>query len=104
MESKVNYFFELLMTFSQKKSLFSSKKIERFFAFISAVFIIWIYFIIKAFCLFDCAFTTTDVVLLSGVLFGYGGWNMHQTEKAKTMERKDDRKDTTNDTINEIIS
>jgi hypothetical protein len=98
------YVFELIMTLSQKKSLFSSKKIERFVSFNSAVTIIWVYFIVKLFCLVDCELTSTDVVLLSGTLLGYGGYNLYQTERAKKAERKDDRDDNTNDKINEIIS
>jgi hypothetical protein len=80
------YLYEWLMTFSQKKSLFSSKKMERFVAFKSAILIIWIYFVVKVFCLFECDFTSTDAVLLSGTLFGYGGYNLWQTEKSKRNE------------------
>lgn len=87
---------ELLMTFSTKKSLFSSKKIERFFSFSIAMAMIVVYYALRVSC-FECVerFTTTDVILLSGVVFGYAGYTMAKTEKAKIDEQKSDNDTTT---------
>lgn len=76
--------FEWLMTLSSKDSLFSSKRIERFAAFTLGVGMIIVYFAVKVFCLVDCEMTSTDVILLSGTLLAYGGYNMHKTEKSKS--------------------
>lgn len=71
------------LTLSSKKGLLSSKRIERFIAFTLACLIIFIYFIVKVFCLVECNMTATDVILLSGALFTYGGFSMVKTEQSK---------------------
>lgn len=74
---------EWILTYSSKKSFFSSKKIERAFSFKSALLIIWIWFIVKLFCLVDCDLTATDILLVVTPLLGYGGYAMLRTEKSK---------------------
>ena len=75
---------ELLMTFSSKKSLFSSKKIERFVAFSLAILMITIYFFLRVTC-HECVerFTTTDVIWLTGTVLAYAGYSM-----AKSIQEK----------------
>jgi len=77
---------ELLMTFSSKKSLFSSKKIERFLSFALGTGMIMLYYIGRQMC-WKCSdsINVNDVMLLSGILFVYGGFNTTQI-------RKDDKK------------
>lgn len=72
---------EFLLTFSKDKSLFSSKKIERFFSFGGAISIILTYFIVKLFCLVNCEMSIYDVLLLSGTLLTYGGFTTKQIAK-----------------------
>jgi hypothetical protein len=73
---------ELLLTFSNQTSRYSSKKIERFIVFINALVIAnsWFYsHIYKA--------TVSDVILLTGALLAYGGWNTAQIRKDKLDEK-----------------
>jgi hypothetical protein len=77
---------ELVLTFSAKASLFSSKKIERFVAFALGTGMIMLYYIGRQMC-WKCSdsINVNDVMLLSGILFVYGGFNTTQI-------RKDDKK------------
>lgn len=78
---------EVLLTFSTKKSLFSSKKIERFVSFSLGVAMIVFYYLGRQFC-WKCTgeIDVNDVLILSGLLFTYGGFNTFQIEKDKKKE------------------
>ncbi len=77
----MNLLHEFILTFSKQKSLLSSKKIERFWAFAGAYGIILIYFIVKLFCLVSCELDVSTVLLLSGTLLTYGAYNTTQIRK-----------------------
>lgn len=81
---------ELLMTFSSKKSLFSSKKIERFFAFSVAMLMIVVYFSLRVSC-HECVerFPTMDVILLSSTVLAYAGYTMAKSIQEKKEENHD---------------
>jgi len=67
---------ELLMTFSSKKSLFSSKKIERFISYTLATSILACFACLKLACV-ECvaSLDATSIILISGTLYGYGAFN-----------------------------
>ena len=73
---------ELVLTFSAKASLFSSKKIERFLSFALGTGMIMLYYIGRQMC-WKCSdsINVNDVMLLSGILFVYGGFNTTQIRK-----------------------
>lgn len=79
-------FKEFLMTFSQRKSLVSSKKIERF-SFIAAVHIICLGTFIHMF-LHDTVSATESVILITPLLVA-AGFNLVQTEKEKQSNKKE---------------
>jgi len=85
---------EIYLTFSKKQSDLSSKKIERFISFSSATLMIVLYYLGRQMC-WKCtdAINVNDVLLLSGALFMYGGYNTLQIAK-DTKQKKED--DTTN--------
>jgi hypothetical protein len=75
------FFKELLLTLSNQKSFFSSKKIERFFAFgtmlLSANVYLWYH-------IFQCTLTSTDLMIVVGGFLGYAGFSIIQSRKDKT--------------------
>ena len=79
---------ETLLTFSTQKSYFSSKKIERFICFCFGVGMVLFYYLGRQFC-WKCTaeIAVNDVLILSGLLFTYGGFNTFQISKDK---KKDD--------------
>jgi len=77
---------ELLMTFSQRKSLVSSKKVERF-SFIAAAHIICLGTFIHML-LHDTASATEAVILITPLLIA-AGFNMVQTEKEKQSNKEE---------------
>jgi len=72
---------ELLLTFSNKKSLLSSKRIERFAIFSVMLLATAIYF---GYHIFACTLTSTDLILVVGTWLGYAGFNTVQIRKDKT--------------------
>jgi hypothetical protein len=87
---KEDILHELYLTFSAKKSLLSSKKIERFCTFFPATAMIVIYFTCHVLC-FKCAnlINVGEVVLLSTTLYGYGAYNTWRIEKDKQQAKND---------------
>lgn len=79
---------EIGLTFSVKKSLLSSKKIERFVSFSLGTGMVLFYYLGRQFC-WHCTsdIDVNDVLILSGLLFTYGGFNTFQIAKDK---KKDD--------------
>ena len=73
---------ELLLTFSNTKSLFSSKKIERAIAFI-IVTLLTIFYVRHT---FD-TLTATDFIIVTGPLVLYMGYNSTLIRKDKNDEK-----------------
>ena len=75
---------EVMLTFSTKESFFSSKKIERFVVFVLGVGMIIFYYLGRQLC-WKCTaqIEVNDVLVLSGLLFAYGGFNTFQISKDK---------------------
>jgi hypothetical protein len=86
---------EIYLTFSTKHSDLSSKKIERFVSFMLGTGMIMLYYIGRQMC-WKCSdsINVNDVLLLSGLLFAYGGFNTTQIRKDKNDKPKEN--DTTN--------
>jgi hypothetical protein len=80
----VNYFQELVLTFSNKTSLLSSKKIERFVVF-STFLTITIIFINKRI----ETLSTTEYLEILAVWLGYGGYNSFMNYRDKKIESKE---------------
>ncbi len=78
-----------LLTFSTQKSYFSSKKIERFISFTLGVGMVFFYYIGRQFC-WKCSseIDVNDVLILSGLLFTYGGFNTFQIAKDKKTDNE----------------
>lgn len=80
------YFIEWVKTLSSKSSFFSSKRLERF-TFTSIVVLAYIslvvYLIIKD------KFTATEFTIASIPLLIAAGYNMSQTEKAKSHNKEE---------------
>ena len=71
---------ELLLTLSNEKSLFSSKKLERavvFYVFI-VISVIYVFLNIKE-------LETLDLLQIVGVWLAYGGYNTYQNYKDKKL-------------------
>lgn len=81
MEEKINYRRELLLIFSNKKSLFSSKKIERSIVFIVFLVITVIYLIRNIEDL-----EALDFVQVVGLWLVYGGYNSMMNYRDRKME------------------
>ena len=81
---------EIYLTFSTKHSDLSSKKIERFVSFMLGTGMIMLYYIGRQMC-WKCSdsINVNDVLLLSGLLFAYGGFNTTQIRKDKN-DKKDE--------------
>ena len=79
--------YELLKTFSNEPSFFSSKRLERFAMFNSALFII-IGYVSRKWSLLS----TEDVLMIAGMLFAGGAWNAVQIRKDMKELPKDEVK------------
>ena len=80
-QKKVNLSKELLMTFSNQKSLISSKKVERFLVFI--VFIgLTIFYVVKNI----EEMHATEFIEVIGIWLAYGGYNSFMNFKDKKVE------------------
>jgi len=82
-QENVTLFYEWLLTFSNRKSFFSSKRIERFSLFTVGL-LAAAFFLFKG--IYNWEITSTDVVMVVGMLFGYAGFTMVQTAKDKPKE------------------
>lgn len=76
----MNILKELLSTFSNKPSLLSSKRIERFAVF-SSMLLSTLGFI--GYHIFVCSLTATDLILIVATWLGYAGFNTLQINKDK---------------------
>jgi hypothetical protein len=78
-----NLIDEFLLTLSNKKSLLSSKRIERFAVF-SIMLASTIGYVITH--LIKCSMTSTDLMLVVGGWLSYAGFNTLQIKKDKQNE------------------
>jgi len=77
----VDYFKELIMTFSNRKSLFSSKKIERFIVF-NFFIILTIIYVFKNLSTLD----SFEFVQIIGIWLAYGGYNSLMNLRDRKLE------------------
>lgn len=75
-------FNELIKTFSNQPSFFSSKKIERSLLFTSALVMVIVYFGYHV-----KIMGSGDLTLIVGALFAYAGYSMNMTRKDKLDDR-----------------
>jgi len=80
---KVNYWKEFILTFSNKKSLFSSKKIERAIVF-NVFLVITVIYVIKNIHELD----PLDLVEITGLWLVYGGYNSVMNYRDRKMEKE----------------
>jgi hypothetical protein len=76
------FFKELVKTFSNQPSRFSSKKLERAALFASALIMVIIYFAWHY-----KTMTSSDMLIITGALFVYAGYSMNMTRKDKLDEK-----------------
>jgi len=69
---------EWLLTFSDKKSWLSSKRLERFALFVVALGAS-AYFLFKG--IYNWEITSTDLIIVTATLFGYAGFATIQGKK-----------------------
>lgn len=81
MDKKINFLKEFILTFSNKASLLSSKKIERFFIF-NILMILTIFYI----SINMSKLSADDFIKVIAVWLGYGGWNTYQTYRDKKLD------------------
>lgn len=74
----MNFWEEILNTFSNKKSFFSSKRIERCITFLTVLILTIIFIAINI-----KKLTAVDFTAVIGVLLVYGGYNTYQISKDK---------------------
>jgi len=68
--------YELAMTFSNKDSLISAKRIERFISYTLATSILACFACLKLACVQCVAgLDSSSIILISGTLYGYGAFN-----------------------------
>lgn len=79
---KVNLFKELIWTFSDKKSLFSSKKIERAIVFMTFLTLTIIYLINNLHEL-----ESLELVEITALWLAYGGYNSAMNYRDKKLDR-----------------
>lgn len=82
---------EFLLTFSNLKSKYSSKKIERFISFTLAMSMIITFYIVSLFfcaLIEPCKIDAKDVAFLSGIILAYGGYNTKQIFNDKKTENE----------------
>lgn len=78
LEQNLSLLYEWILTFSNKKSLLSSKRIERFLVF-TAMLTLSCAFLIKA--IWTCTMTATDLMIVVSLWLGYAGFNTIQVKK-----------------------
>lgn len=71
---------ELLLTFSNKKSQLSSKRIERFAVFTSMLLATDTFLVMA---IFKCSISATDLMIVCGGWLAYAGFNIVQGRKDK---------------------
>lgn len=76
---------EIMLTFSNKKSLFSSKKIERFIVFIVFLILSVIYIIRKI-----DSLTSMELIEIIGLWLAYGGYNTYNLHKDKKLDTQNE--------------
>jgi len=83
--------YELAMTFSNRESLLSAKRIERFISYIIATAILACYACLRLACV-ECVerIDATAICLISGTLYGYGAFNTVAGLKENKTEPKED--------------
>lgn len=81
---KIDYWYEFIMTFSNRRSLFSSKKIERFVVFWTFLIVTMVYMYMNIRTL-----DAWDFVEISALWLMYGGYNslMNLRDKKLSKER-----------------
>ena len=86
MNEKIDYWKEIVFLFSNKKSLFSSKKIERTIIFITFLIITLIYLIKNI-----SELKPLELVEITGLWLAYGGYNslMNLRDRRLEKERED---------------
>jgi hypothetical protein len=67
---RFNFWYEMLLTFSNKKSVLSSKKIERFIVFSVFLILTVIYLALRM-----GTMEPLDFIQVVALWLGYGGWN-----------------------------
>jgi len=80
---KINYWKEFILTFSNKKSLFSSKKIERAIVF-NVFLVITVIYVIKNIHELE----PLDLVEITGLWLVYGGYNSVMNYRDRKMEKE----------------
>jgi hypothetical protein len=80
---KVNYWKEFILTFSNKKSLFSAKKIERAIVF-NVFLVITVIYVIKNIHELE----PLDLVEITGLWLVYGGYNSVMNYRDRKMEKE----------------
>lgn len=76
--------YEFLATFSNRKSFFSSKKIERFITFITFLILSVIYITKNI-----NSLSATDFIQIVGLWLAYGGYNSYQILKDKKADQNE---------------
>jgi hypothetical protein len=79
---KINLGKELLLTLSNKKSIFSSKKIERTIVFVTFLILNLSYITINI-----KTIETLHLIEITGLWLAYGGWNTYQNYRDIKMDR-----------------
>lgn len=77
-EENLTLLYEWILTFSNKPSLLSSKRIERFLVF-TTMLILSCVFLVKA--IYTCTLSATDLIIVVGAWLGYAGFNTVQGRK-----------------------
>lgn len=85
---KVNYWKEFILTFSNKKSLFSSKKIERAIVF-NVFLVITVIYVVKNIHELE----PMDLVEITGLWLVYGGYNSVMNYRDRKMEKESSNPD-----------
>lgn len=88
-EEKTDYFNELILTFSNRKSFFSSKKIERFVVFSTFLIITIIYLGLNL-----KTIKPIEFIEVIGLWLTYGGWNTYQSYRDKKLDIHQNAKQT----------
>ena len=78
--------WELVLTLSHKKSLLSSKRLERFSLFAASLSMCVTYFVLHI-----KTITVTEMLLIVGTLLAYAGFTMHKSESEKLNKTTDER-------------
>lgn len=84
----INYWREFVLTFSNKKSLFSSKKIERAIVF-NVFLVITVIYVVKNIHELE----PMDLVEITGLWLVYGGYNSVMNYRDRKMEKESSNPD-----------